>query len=163
MNTSQQLAKHLKEVHIGGNWTWSNLKDNLADVSWKQATTKIQSFNTIAALVYHIHYFVAAAIPVLKGEALDAHDKYSFDCPPIESDEDWNELLDTLQKDAEKLSELIAQLPEEKLWQTFWDEKYGNYFRNLLGTIEHTHYHLGQIVILKKLILENENKTQQEN
>ena len=33
-------------------------------------------------------------------------------------------------------------------------EKYGNYFRNLTGIIEHLHYHLGQIVLIKKLIAE---------
>jgi hypothetical protein len=32
----------------------------------------------------------------------------------------------------------------------FDDGKYGTVLRNILGLIEHTHYHLGQIVILKK-------------
>ncbi len=44
----------------------------------------------------------------------------------------------------------IEQLPESKLWETFSDEKYGNYYRNIHGIIEHIHYHLGQIVLIKK-------------
>jgi hypothetical protein len=30
------------------------------------------------------------------------------------------------------------------------EEKYGSVLRNIMGVIEHTHYHLGQIVLLKK-------------
>ena len=31
-------------------------------------------------------------------------------------------------------------------------EKYGTYYRNFHGLIEHAHYHLGQIVLIKKLV-----------
>lgn len=154
MELTKQIAKHFREIHFGVNWTWSNLKDNLADVTWQQATTQVYSFNTIAALVYHINYFVSAVLKVLQGEALDAHDKYSFDHPPIHSKEDWEKLLDKTWMDAEKFAGLLEQLPEQKLWETFSEEKYGNYYRNIHGIIEHSHYHLGQIVLIKKILLQ---------
>jgi hypothetical protein len=47
---------------------------------------------------------------------------------------------------------MIEQLPETKLWEDFWGEKYGNFYRNFHGIIEHGHYHLGQIVLIKKII-----------
>ena len=43
MQLSNQIAKHFREVYFGGNWTCSNLKDQLKDVTWKQATQKIYS------------------------------------------------------------------------------------------------------------------------
>ncbi len=46
MNLTMLIAKHLKEVYFGGNWTASSLKDNLTDVTWQQATTQVYSFNT---------------------------------------------------------------------------------------------------------------------
>ncbi len=156
MNLTTQIAKQLREVHFGGNWTSVNLKENLADVTWQQATTKVYSFNTIATLVYHVNYYVSAVLKVLQGEPLDAKDKYSFDLPPILSQEDWEKLLDKTWTDAEKFAGLIEQLPESKLGETFWDEKYGNYYRNLHGIIEHIHYHLGQIVLLKKILLQDQ-------
>lgn len=94
MTLPQQIAKHLRDVHFGGNWTSSNLKDQLAAVTWQQATTKVNSFNTIATLTYHVNYFVAAALQVLEGGPLDAHDKYSFDHPPINCEADWQKMLD---------------------------------------------------------------------
>lgn len=152
MSLSAQLARHLREVHFGGNWTSSNLKDNLANVSWQQATTKVGSLNSIAALVYHMNYFVKAVLNVMQGKPLDAHDKYSFDLPPIQSKEDWDSLLAKTWADAENLAILIEQMPESRLWDDFADAKYGNYYRNLQGIIEHCHYHLGQVVVVKKLI-----------
>ena len=152
MNITTQIAKHFRELHYGKNWTWSNLKDNLADVTWQQATTQVHSFNTISVLVYHINFYVGAALQVLRGGALEAHDKFSFDCPPISNQQDWEKLLDKVWADAENFADLVEQLPEDKLWETFADEKYGNYYRNIQGIIEHSHYHLGQIALIKKIV-----------
>lgn len=155
MSVSKLIAKHFRDVFFGGNWTSSNLKDNLTDVTWQQATTKVYSFNTIATLVYHTGYFVSAVLKVLQGGPLDAHDKFSFDHPPINSQDDWQQLLDKFFSEAKLFADLIEQLPESKLWENLSEEKYGTYYRNLHGIIEHTHYHMGQIVILKKLLVEN--------
>ena len=152
LSLPQLLAKHFREVHLGGNWTDVNLKSSLDGVTWQQATTKIESFNTIAALVYHINYYVSAMLKVLHQQPLDAHDKYSFNLPPIQSTDDWEKLLEKTWKDAEEFANLAEQFPESRLGDTFVNEKYGNYLRNFMGVVEHTHYHLGQIVIIKKLI-----------
>lgn len=151
MNTSYQLAKHIRDVHFGGNWTCTNLKDTLANVTWQQATTQIYSFNTIATLTFHVSYFVDAVLKVLQGGILDANDKYSFDHPPINSQEDWESFLDKIWGNAEKFADLVEHLPEEKLWEDFSEQKYGSYYRNIQGIIEHTHYHLGQISLIKKM------------
>jgi hypothetical protein len=158
MHLTAQIAKHFREVHFGVNWTAVNLKETLADVTWQQSIIKVHSFNTIAILVFHINYYVSIALKVLQGEPLVGHDKLSFDLPPIQSQQDWEKLLDKTWSDAEKLATLVEQLPDSKLLENFSDGKYGNYYRNLNGVIEHTHYHLGQIVLIKKLLLQtNEN------
>jgi len=155
MKLTAQIAKHFRDVHFGGNWTSVNLKETLTGVTWQQATTKIYSLNTIATLVFHINYYISAVTKVLQGEPLTAHDKYSFDLPPIQNQADWEKLLNKTWSDAEIFVKLIEQLPESKLGETFSDEKYGNYYRNIHGIIEHTHYHLGQIVLIKKVLLQS--------
>ena len=97
-------------------------------------------------------YYVRSVPNVLQGNPLDAHDKYSFDLPPIQSQADWENLLAKTWSDAETFASLIEQLPESRLWDDFSDNKYGSYYRNLHGIIEHCHYHLGQIVLIKKLL-----------
>jgi hypothetical protein len=157
MNLPSQIATQFRAVHFGGNWTSVNLKDTLSDVSWQQATTRVDSLNTIAVLVYHMNYYVAAVTQVLEGSPLNAHDKFSFDLPAIQSEQDWQNLLNKTWKDAEYFASLIEQLPEEKLGEVFSQEKYGTYYRNLHGVIEHIHYHLGQIVLIKKLLQQGQS------
>lgn len=152
MELPKQIARHFREVYFGGNWTGSNLTDNLKGVSWQQAITKVYTLNTIATLVFHTGYYVSAVLKVFHGEFLDAHDKFSFDLPPINSEEDWERLKKKTFDEAEELASLIEQLPEAKLYENLADEKYGNYYRNVNGIINHTHYHLGQIALIKKLI-----------
>ena len=159
MKLTEQIAKHVRDVHFGGNWTVSNLKDQLADVTWQQSTTQVYALHSIATLVFHMNYFVSATIKVLKGGPLDAKDKFSFDTPPIESQADWEKMLEKTWTDAEDFAALIEQLPEHQLWEDFVEQKYGNYYRCIHGPIEHCHYHLGQIALLKKIILQLESET----
>jgi hypothetical protein len=154
MNLTEQIAKQFRYVYFGGNWTAVSLKENLEGISWQQAITKLHSFNSIAALLYHINFYVRAVGTVLQGESLNASDKFSFDHPPVLSEEDWEKLQATTWTDAEKFDRLILQLPEHKLWESFAKGEYGNYYRNIQGVTEHVHYHLGQIVLIKKMLLQ---------
>ncbi len=160
MNISNQIAKHLHDVFFGGNWTSVNLREHLSGLSWQLATTRIYNLNSIAVLTYHINYFVEVQIDVLEGRPLDAHDKFSFDLPPINSQDNWDNLLERVWQNAEKCVFLIKQMPEEKVGKYFFAEKYGSWYRNLQGNIEHIHYHLGQIVVVKKILLQQGNTEQ---
>jgi hypothetical protein len=154
MTIVNQIAKHFRDVYFGGNWTSVNLKDTLADLNWETATTKIYNLNSIASLVFHINYYVAPVIKVLQGEALVASDKFSFGLPAITSEKDWQKLVSKVFTEAELLAAQIEKLDEAKLFEDFTDPKYGSYYKNLHGIIEHTHYHLGQISLIKKILKE---------
>lgn len=150
--SSKQIALHMKELYYGKNWTWSNMEDTLQDVDWKMAATKVESINTITVLVYHINYYLGQQIKVFKGGPLEGSDKLSFDAPEILSEKDWQALKKSCNQKADEWIGLVGQLNDEILSTTFVDKKYGTYYRNLMGAVEHAHYHLGQIVILKKLL-----------
>lgn len=153
MNLPTQIANQFREVHLNGVWVANtNLKVQLSDLTWEQATTKVGALNTIAILAFHINYYVAGLVNVFEGGSLNIRDKYSFDAPPIESKEDWEKLLSKMWNDAEKFANLVEQMPEEKLNGPFVEEKYGSYLRNIHAMIEHSYYHLGQIVLIKKML-----------
>lgn len=152
MNLSKRLATHIHQVYFGDNWTAVHLQKTIADVTLEQATTPFSSCHTIAALVYHIHYFVRAATGVLEGKKIDAKDALSFDVPYFTSQKEWEAYKTTIFNEAQYFVSLVQNLPDETLEAVFENAAYGDYFNNLQGIIEHTHYHLGQIVIIKKCI-----------
>ncbi|MCB0427944.1 MAG: DUF1572 domain-containing protein [Mangrovimonas sp.] len=154
MKISVQLAKHLREVYQGGNWTYSSFKDVLEGIGWQQATTQIASLNTIALLVYHSGYYIERTTRVLQGHPLEGSDKLSFMVPEINNKAQWQALVQKAFDDVERCASLIEKLPDTIWSETFVSEKYGSYYRNFQGMIEHCHYHLGQIAIIKKLLNE---------
>ena len=93
---------------------------------------------------------------MLHGEPLNASDKLSFNVPEINNSEDWQKLVTKTLTEAELFALQLGKMDESKLLETFSDSKYCNYYKNMHGIIEHTHYHLGQISLLKK-ILRREN------
>jgi len=154
MKSTDAMAKRFREVILNGTWVANtNFKHQLAELDWKIATAKLDSLNTIAILAQHIHYYIHGVKNVFKGGALEIKDKYSFDFPSIQSQEEWEKFLTTFFSDAEEFASLIEKMPEERLQDVFVDEKYGTYQRNIDGIIEHSYYHLGQIVLIKKMLL----------
>ncbi|MBQ4821847.1 DinB family protein [Aquimarina sp. MMG016] len=157
MERTKQIADRFREVILDGKWVVNtNYKDQIVNLSWKQATKKVGSLNTIAALTFHINYYIAGVLNVLEGGALEIRDKYSFDMSPITSQEDWEKLCGTLMSNSEKFADLVESLPDKKLDEVFVDPKYGSYERNIEAMIEHSYYHLGQISLIHKMLLETD-------
>lgn len=152
MNSSTHLAKHLNQVMLGGNWTSMNYNSVLTDLPWQKANQQVQGLMSIAKLTFHATYYIDVLLRALKNQPLNAKDELSFNTPPINSQQDWDNLLKHIFTNSEEVCELIQQLPDEQLNDHFTDEKYGSFFRNINGIIEHLHYHLGQIVLIKKLL-----------
>ena len=154
MNPSTYIARHFRQIYLGGeeNWVEANIKDEVSGLTWQQATTQIHDFNTIATLVFHLHYFVKVVTRVLEGGPLEGNDTLSFEAPSIESKESWEGFLTPVWAEAEHFATLIEQVPEAKLAEPFVDPKYSDYYYNLFGMIEHCHYHIGQIRLIKKLL-----------
>lgn len=154
MKNTLEIANRFREIILNGTWVANtNYKDQLENLDWKIAVTPIQDLNTIAVLAQHIHYYIKGINNVFKGGTLDIKDKFSFDFPTIHSSHEWKTFLTKFWTDAEEFALLIEQMNDEKLNQGFVDEKYGTYKRNIECMIEHSYYHLGQIVLIKKLIV----------
>lgn len=152
MIVSKHLATHLRGVFFGGNWTSVNFKKQLADVSFEEANIKLKDLNTILGLTYHMGYYVTGVLEVFNNKPLSISDAFSYNYSKVSTPEDWKNLYSTILEDAEKLAKHIEVLNDDIIWSDFENSKYGNYFSNINGIIEHTHYHLGQIVLIKKIL-----------
>lgn len=153
MNATKEIAARFREIIFNGTWVANtNYNDQLVNLDWKLATKQFGSLNTIAILAQHIHYYINGINNVFRGGTLDIRDKFSFDFPALRSQDDWDNFLAEFWKDSEEFAALIEQMPDAKLDAVFVDEKYGTYRRNIDAMIEHSYYHLGQIVLLKKML-----------
>lgn len=160
MKNSKDLANRLREVILNGSWIANtNFLQQASTIDWKVARASLGSHNSIALLYFHVDYYIAGVLQVLKGGDLTISDKFSFDAPSIENEKDWKALVKQLENNAENFAKAIENLSEEKLQESFVDPKYGSYLRNIEGIIEHSYYHLGQVSLLKKFLTEKEQKS----
>jgi len=154
MTRNLSLANRVREVLLNGHWIANtNFKDQILSVSWEQATQKVDNLNTIALLTFHINYYLQGLLNVFKGGALEIRDKYSFDLPEIQSETDWNTLVNNFLNNSEQFANHVEQMADDMLDQPFVDLKYGTYLRNIEGVIEHSYYHLGQVSLIKKMTM----------
>lgn len=153
-NESSALAYRIREVFLNGSWIANtNYNAQLSSITWQQAVQQTGNANTIAALTQHVNYYVEGLLHAFTHNKLTISDKYSFDFPPVVSEVDWKNRVEAFLHHAEKLAACVANMPESQLHDIFFDPNYGTVQRNIDALIEHSYYHLGQIVLLHKLIL----------
>ena len=82
MNRNIALAKRIRVMLLDGQWIANtNYKQEIQNTTWQQAVHKIGSLNTIAALAYHINYYLPGLLCALENCRLEISDKYGFDLP----------------------------------------------------------------------------------
>ena len=155
ISRNSALANRLREVLLNGHWIANtNYQDQLRSINLHQTIQKVNHLNTIAALTFHINYYLAGLINAFENGKLEISDKYSFDLPPIQSEAGWNQLVNEFYQNSEKFAVLVEQMDDRMLDEPFIDEKYGTILRNIEGVIEHSYYHLGQLSLIKKMLLQ---------
>ena len=153
MENNRELAKRFSDVILNNSWVANNsYKNQLTDLPLEVVLFKYQSLHNIAALAQHVHYYIAGILNVFNGENLDIKDIYSFDFPPINTIEQWHTFLAIFWTDAASFTQKLEEMDENTLNSIFVKKEYGTYYFNINTLIEHSYYHLGQIVLLKKLI-----------
>jgi uncharacterized damage-inducible protein DinB len=154
-----RIADQLRRAFIREAWHGSPLLDLLDDVSPDQARARpLAAAHNIWELVLHIDFWVHAALAATQGVAMP-----KLDSPGGRAKDDWAALTDTsalawfaaqdrLFKNAESLTEAIAQFGDAKLQDIVPGREY-NFYRLFHGIVQHSLYHAGQIAILKKGLL----------
>ena len=64
--------------------------------------------------------------------------------------------FDNFEKNALLLIDQVSLLSPRDLDNDFADKKYGSIRRNINVLIEHSYYHLGQMVLIQKMIKSND-------
>jgi uncharacterized damage-inducible protein DinB len=153
MNSTTVLAQRVREVLLNGDWVaLTNLKDTLMDIDLKTAHTPVKNLNTIALLAQHINYYISGLNHFFSTGKLEIKDASSFDFPACATEADWKKVKEKITTDSETFVKHVENLTEADLNKIFVKEAYGNYRRNINVIIEHSFYHLGQIVLLKKYL-----------
>jgi hypothetical protein len=148
MKIIEAIAQHFYEVNYGNNWTDASVKDALQAITWEQAVKKIGNANTIALLLFHMDFYNMVVYDRLVGIKRHFEHEESLKAE-VNSEEDWQQLQETYFANVAKIHQAILQFDESLLFE---QKTKNTPYKNLHGLVEHIHYHLGQINLLKKLV-----------
>ena len=146
------IAAHIQQVYEGNNWTEVCIADTISNVSFQQAQQRTAgSPNTIASLLHHLYYWNEIMVQRMQGENPQVLQTNGFDIEELKDEEDWLAFKEKAHDSFIQLANAVKNFPTDKLGETYAEGK-STFYKNLQGTAEHAHYHLGQMVIIKKLL-----------
>lgn len=153
MKLTDTLSENILNVFEGNNWTDVSITDILSAISFTQANTvTAASRNTIAGLAHHLLYWNKVIMQRLQGEDPAIPDSNGFDAGELTSEKTWQNLVAELRQSFVDLSSAIRNFPEDRLNDLTKSGK-STIGDNLYGIIEHAYYHMGQMMILKNLLM----------
>jgi len=140
----------LQRAYEGEAWHGPSLKQILADVTAARAARHpLASAHTIWELVLHISAWESAVASRLAGRYVAEPDEGDWPAVTDTSDAAWQATLQSLDATHQRLHDAIRDFDPERLHRRLAEgRESANYAIN--GVIQHTLYHAGQIVLLKK-------------
>ncbi|UEG49746.1 DinB family protein [Ferruginibacter lapsinanis] len=151
-NEINRIVKLFTAMHHGDCWIGVNFKSATKGLSAAIASRQIpKQTNSIWMLLSHVIYWRTTVINRLNG-TLDLPPFPDFALPESFTDENWKQLLKDFEATYHLLLNSINHFPEGKLHEQS-PKKEQTYFELIMGCLQHDAYHLGQINLLRNLLV----------
>jgi uncharacterized damage-inducible protein DinB len=150
MSHLQYLAQSLQDLYDGNPWIEVTFTDHLRRINAQQAIKRFNGSNCIWQIVNHVIYWNQRVLRYLNNEQPEQDgDLPDFYLPENHGEENWQATQHRLEHAVQQLADAIRTFPEDKLYELFPGTTHtaAYYFH---GVVEHSAYHLGQIVLLGK-------------
>lgn len=153
MNEINNMVKQLTDLQHGDSWIGINFKEALHEINAATAVKKISAgSNSIWQLTNHIIYWRNTVVNRLNGSN-DKPPFADFLLPDILDEVHWRQTLHDFEMAYHQLRSAIHGVKEDQLHHASVKARQTN-FDLIIGSLQHDAYHLGQIVLLKKITLQ---------
>jgi uncharacterized damage-inducible protein DinB len=156
MKEVERITDQLQRAFQGEAWHGPAVMEILEGITSRQAAARpLNAVHNIWEIALHIAAWERAGVMRLQGDR--AQLPAEEDWPPVgeTSELAWVQTKRMLEQGHEELVQAISQLDESRLDEPIV-EGMSSVYVTLHGIIQHSLYHAGQIAILKKMVLEDE-------
>jgi uncharacterized damage-inducible protein DinB len=149
MRPTERLLDQLNRAYGGEAWHGPALRNLLDGISESHARQRpIRSGHSVIELIAHIGNWMDAVARRLGGNVVKSSTVEDW---PDVSNVPWPQALEQLDRAQSRLCDAVARLSADDLEKPVPGEKYSMH-GEILGVLQHTVYHAGQIGILKKAL-----------
>ncbi len=153
MTRTERYAKTYRQAYDGPAWHGPALKQILEGITAAMAAKHPPGGgHSIWEIVSHIRAWDVIIRRRLAGEVIIEVDD-EVDWPPVRdtSEAAWSAMQDALFRGANELADAIAAVPETRLTEKMPQRQHSR-LTEILGGIQHTVYHSGQVAVLKRIV-----------
>lgn len=146
-----RIAKLFADLQHGDCWIGINFKEALYGVDAALASKSISNHsNNIWQLVFHITYWRTSVMNRLNG-TLEPPPFKDFTLPEELNEANWKQTIQDFETAYHQLRSTILNFKQEHLDNPS-PRPEQTYFQLIMGCLQHDAYHLGQIVLIKKVL-----------
>jgi uncharacterized damage-inducible protein DinB len=152
MKETQHITKLFKDLYDGDPWIDVTILGVLKNVSPQQAAKKLApGRNSIWQIVNHIVSWRENVLLRVQGNVINTpNNNYFIEIEDI-SETAWQQCLERLQNSQQQWITFLKHFDESEFDKIYPSNKM-SYYEHVHGIIQHDAYHLGQIVLLTKLV-----------
>jgi uncharacterized damage-inducible protein DinB len=152
MKEPDRIAKLFSDLYNGNPWMGVSIIPTLQKVSAKHAAKKIfPGWNSIWQIVIHlISWRENVLLRVQANEIITPNNNY-FVTVEDTSEAAWQQVLERLNNSQQQWIAFLKNFDEAEFDKIYLPNKM-TYYEHIHGILQHDAYHLGQIVLLSKLM-----------
>jgi uncharacterized damage-inducible protein DinB len=152
MEETKRVLKLFSDLYDGNSWIDVTIAGTLKNVNYRQAYTKVASnLNSIWEIVNHLVSWRETVLKRMNGVTIDEPQNNFFEPVKNNSDEAWQATLYRFDESQKTWQQFLAGFDDHNLEKYYSQSKY-TYYDLMHGILQHDAYHLGQIVLLKKMV-----------
>ncbi|MBV9507422.1 MAG: DinB family protein [Acidobacteriia bacterium] len=151
---SLRIVDQLRRAFTGDAWHGPSVRESLDGIAAEQAHHRaLPEAHTVWEMVLHMNSWVSVAFESIRGAPMPQLDAWPEDWPAVEdtSEPAWAAAKQHLHQSGERLTEAIQEFADANLQNVVPGRTYDFYFL-FHGIVQHSLYHAGQIVLLKRAI-----------
>ncbi|MCX6151103.1 MAG: DinB family protein [Ignavibacteriales bacterium] len=152
MEEFKRISKIFSNLYNGSSWIEVTILGTLKSISSEKAFTKpVNGLNSIWEIVNHVVSWRETVLKRLKGEQKIFPDNNYFETVTDNSNQAWQQTLDRFEKSNLEWVGFFTEINDSTFAKQYDKVEY-SFFELIMGILQHDTYHLGQIVLLKKII-----------
>ncbi|MDN3723804.1 DinB family protein [Aequorivita sp. SDUM287046] len=152
MNETERIQTLFTDLYHGHPWLDVTLQDTLSRITATQANQRpISDGNTIWEIVNHLIAWRQNVLKRVQGEVLQTPSNNYIKRIEDDSKEAWQQTLEALETTQKEWLYFLNTFNEADFVKEYSVNKL-TYYQHIHGIIQHDAYHLGQIVLLAKMV-----------
>jgi uncharacterized damage-inducible protein DinB len=152
MKEAKRIKKLFEDLYDGSPWIDVTIMNTLKSISAQRAAKKIApGRNSIWQIVNHIIAWRENVLLRVQGNKIvTPNNNYFIEIDKV-SEAGWQKTLERLANSQDQWIRFLENFDELK-FETIYPSNKMSYYEHIHGILQHDAYHLGQIVLLSKLV-----------